>query len=101
MNKPQSRTKFLLNAALATFALAGLGVWMTPPSAAQSSAKGKGTVEKIKIHGTALEGNLEGDSPDRDVLVYLPPATPPAPRATIRCSTSCTATAPPRRPTGT
>ena len=23
------------------------------------------TVERIKIHGTALEGNLEGDSPDR------------------------------------
>jgi S-formylglutathione hydrolase FrmB len=31
------------------------------------------TTEKIKIHGTALEGNLEGDAVDRDVIVYLPP----------------------------
>src|ERR1700721_977465 len=33
----------------------------------------KGTVERIKGHGKSLEGNLEGDSPDRDVTVYLPP----------------------------
>ena len=31
------------------------------------------TVEHIKIHGTALEGNLEGDAVDRDVIVVLPP----------------------------
>ncbi len=30
-------------------------------------------VERIKVHGVSLEGNLEGDSPDRDVIVYLPP----------------------------
>jgi len=29
-------------------------------------------VEHIKIHGTALEGNLEGDAVDRDVFVFLP-----------------------------
>jgi hypothetical protein len=34
----------------------------------------RGTVERIKVHGTALEGNLEGDSPDRFVSVYLPPS---------------------------
>jgi S-formylglutathione hydrolase len=34
----------------------------------------KGTVEMIKVHGKSLEGNLEGDSPDRDVFVYLPPS---------------------------
>ena len=33
-----------------------------------------GTVEHIKIHGTALEGNLEGDAVDRDVIVFLPPS---------------------------
>ena len=33
-----------------------------------------GTVERIMVHGKALEGNLEGDSPDRDVTVYLPPS---------------------------
>jgi S-formylglutathione hydrolase FrmB len=31
-------------------------------------------VERIKIHGTALEGNLERDAVDRDVLVFLPPS---------------------------
>jgi enterochelin esterase-like enzyme len=30
------------------------------------------TVEHIKVHGTALEGNLEGDAVDRDVFVFLP-----------------------------
>jgi len=34
----------------------------------------RGTVERIKVHGKALEGNLEGDSPDRDVSIYLPPS---------------------------
>jgi len=31
-------------------------------------------VEHIKIHGTALEGNLEGDAVDREVFVFLPPS---------------------------
>jgi len=41
---------------------------------AQSTVAGTGTVERIKVHGGALEGNLEGDSPDRDVMIYLPPS---------------------------
>jgi enterochelin esterase-like enzyme len=32
------------------------------------------TVERIKIHGTALEGNLEGNAVDRDAIVFLPPS---------------------------
>src|SRR6201993_4261264 len=32
------------------------------------------TVEHIKVHGKALEGNLEGDAVDRDVIVFLPPS---------------------------
>ena len=32
------------------------------------------TVEHIKVHGTGLEGNLEGDAADRDVFVFLPPS---------------------------
>ena len=32
------------------------------------------TVEHIKIHGQALEGNLEGDAVDREVIVFLPPS---------------------------
>ena len=33
-----------------------------------------GTMERITVHGRSLEGNLEGDSPDRPVIVYLPPS---------------------------
>jgi enterochelin esterase-like enzyme len=32
------------------------------------------TVEHIKIHGAALEGNLEGNAVDRDAIVFLPPS---------------------------
>jgi S-formylglutathione hydrolase FrmB len=32
------------------------------------------TVERITIHGKALEGNLEEDAVDRPVLVFLPPS---------------------------
>ena len=32
------------------------------------------TEEHIKIHGEALEGNLEGDAVDRDAIVFLPPS---------------------------
>jgi enterochelin esterase-like enzyme len=37
-------------------------------------AGGASTVEHVVVHGKALEGNLEGDSPDRNVSVYLPPS---------------------------
>jgi len=42
--------------------------------APQTAAAPHGSVERIKVHGKALEGNLEGDSPDRDVSIYLPPS---------------------------
>lgn len=32
------------------------------------------TIEHIKVHGKELEGNLEGDAVDRDVIVFLPPS---------------------------
>jgi hypothetical protein len=32
------------------------------------------SVERIKIHGPSLEGNLEGDAVDREALVFLPPS---------------------------
>jgi enterochelin esterase-like enzyme len=31
-------------------------------------------VERIKVHSTAIEGNLEGETADRDVIVFLPPS---------------------------
>jgi enterochelin esterase-like enzyme len=43
----------------------GFGKAPPPPSR-------PGSMEKITVHGKSLEGNLEGDSPDRDVYVYLP-----------------------------
>jgi enterochelin esterase-like enzyme len=46
-----------------------------PPASLQLPAPAhRGTVERIKVHGQSLEGNLEGDSPDRDVSIYLPPS---------------------------
>jgi len=32
-----------------------------------------GHLERITVHGASLEGNLSGDSPDRQVSIYLPP----------------------------
>src|SRR5512138_4027906 len=32
------------------------------------------TVQRIKIHGPSLVGNLEGNDVDRDALVFLPPS---------------------------
>lgn len=31
------------------------------------------TVERIKVHSPSIAGNLEGESADRDVIVFLPP----------------------------
>jgi enterochelin esterase-like enzyme len=60
----------------------GLTIAMAPRAAAQVQTDvpaevsgGKPVaVEHIKVHGAALEGNLEGDAVDRDVLVFLPPS---------------------------
>jgi len=54
--------------ALLAFAIA------SPRAAGQQPAAAKGTLERITVHGRALAGNLEGDSPDRPVVVYLPPS---------------------------
>jgi len=32
------------------------------------------TVERVTVHGKALDGNLEGDAVDRPVIVFLPPS---------------------------
>src|SRR5436309_4371430 len=52
-----------------------LALVLGSPFSAQTNTTAKqGMVEHIKVHGKSLEGNLEGDSPDRDVFVYLPPS---------------------------
>jgi len=61
-------------------------------SAAQAQNNGvqtHGTVEKIKVHGKSLEGNLEGDSPDRDVFIYLSIAMRRSRAAATRWCISC------------
>ena len=34
----------------------------------------KGTLERLKVHGKALEGNLMGESAEPEVSIYLPPS---------------------------
>jgi len=42
-------------------------------AAAPAYAAGNAVLEKIAVHSKAMEGNLEGNPADRDVLVFLPP----------------------------
>jgi S-formylglutathione hydrolase FrmB len=58
-----------MNIRLGTLGLVlGATLLFTTPAFAQAK------YERITVHGTSLEGNLEGDSPDRKVSVYLPPS---------------------------
>ncbi|MEQ9440040.1 MAG: alpha/beta hydrolase-fold protein [Cyclobacteriaceae bacterium] len=56
---------------LRIFLLVFLTSYLIFPTHAQSPV---GKVERVKVHGTSLEGNLSNDSPDRDVSIYLPPS---------------------------
>jgi enterochelin esterase-like enzyme len=58
--------------AMAIFLAASSTALQAAAAPAAASAKAV-TVERVKVHGAALEGNLEGESPDRDIVVYLPP----------------------------
>ena len=42
--------------------------------AALAAVPADARTERIKVHGASLEGNLDGNSPDRDVFVFLPPS---------------------------
>src|SRR3954453_6382474 len=70
----RTRASFALtltfSVAVASQLLAQVQTEVPPPVAGAKPV----TVEHIKIHGTALEGNLEGDAVDRDVFVFLPPS---------------------------
>jgi S-formylglutathione hydrolase FrmB len=72
-----------LSLAAAMLLSAGLIFSQAPATLGAGKGKGglkastvpfKGKLEKITVHGKSLEGNLEGDSADRDVFVYLPPS---------------------------
>jgi S-formylglutathione hydrolase FrmB len=74
-NKQMTMTKRLLAIVLAIAPVSGLKLaaqveTIVPPVI---PAARPDTVEHIKIHGTSLEGNLEGDAVDRDAIVFLPP----------------------------
>jgi S-formylglutathione hydrolase len=58
--------------ALAAVVLIAAGALGAAPQAQRGTA-GKGTTERITLQSKALAGNLIGDSPVREVSVYLPP----------------------------
>jgi S-formylglutathione hydrolase FrmB len=51
-----------------------VAAWAVPSLAQDKPSSAGGKIEKIMVHGKSLEGNLEGDPPERDVAVYLPPS---------------------------
>ena len=57
---------------LSSIAAAALMLISAPPKAIAQHAALK--VEAIKVHSPSIEGNLEGNSADRDVFVVLPPS---------------------------
>ena len=59
---------------LSILALAMISAPLVAQTQAGAESASQGSLERIKVHGASLEGNLEGDSPDRDVVVYLPPS---------------------------
>lgn len=77
MNNFFSRRSLVI-AAAATLLFTGAVVAPAAQAGQQSGAKGDqqtsrtGTVLRVKVHSRALTGNLEGDSPNRDVSIYLP-----------------------------
>ncbi|MGH9158662.1 MAG: alpha/beta hydrolase [Vicinamibacteraceae bacterium] len=64
-------------AVLAALALAGGGAMLAqvktnvPPLVAGAKPV---RVERVKVHGASLEGNLERNAVERDVIVFLPPS---------------------------
>ncbi|MEO8466444.1 MAG: alpha/beta fold hydrolase [Gammaproteobacteria bacterium] len=68
-----SKLTTALAAACILAAAAAFGQANTPAPDVVPGAKPV-KVERIKIHGQALEGNLEGNAVDRDALVLLPPS---------------------------
>ncbi len=67
--------KRLAAVAIAAFALTvTFSSWPSAQAPAPAPTPTLGTIERITVHGTSLEGNLDGDTPDRPVIVYLPPS---------------------------
>ncbi|HEY6448059.1 MAG TPA: alpha/beta fold hydrolase [Acidobacteriaceae bacterium] len=67
---PRGLTTLLVSAAMTLPLAAQVQTELPPIVAGAKPVMG----EHIKIHGTSLEGNLEGEAVDRDVIVFLPPS---------------------------
>jgi enterochelin esterase-like enzyme len=52
----------------------GLSAQVQTPAPPEVPGARPVTIERIQVHGASLEGNLEGESADRDVIVFLPPS---------------------------
>ena len=62
-------------------AASGLNPKPIPGFGAAPKATGPGApVQMIKVHGKSLEGNVEGEAVDRDVVVVLPPGYTKSPK---------------------
>src|SRR4051812_9224501 len=61
---------FILALVLATAAFAQVKTQVPDPVPGAKPV----AAERMKVHGISLEGNLEGDDVDRDVVVFLPPS---------------------------
>ena len=68
-----SPTRWLLAAGVALLPIAAAPAQMATQSPTVVPGAKPVTVERIKVHSAAIEGNLEGNSADRDVIVVLPP----------------------------
>jgi len=70
MNCARLFSSIVLFSGITSFALAQVKTEVPPPQAGAKPVR----TDTIKIHSPAVEGNLEGDAADRDVIVYLPPS---------------------------
>ena len=68
-----SRSTIAFVLGMAAFGVPAMAQVQTEVPAAVPNARPV-AVEHIKVHGKSLEGNLEGESVDRDVFVFLPPS---------------------------
>lgn len=69
--------RYIAAASAVVIALGGnalLAQVATPPAPAVAPVAIKGKVERVKVHGPSLEGNLMGETASPEVSIYLPPS---------------------------
>jgi S-formylglutathione hydrolase len=68
----QTESSFMRKSTLCFVLLLSSTILLSSSVLGQEKSIIKGTVQRIKIHGKMLEGNLSGDDADRYVSIYLP-----------------------------